>query len=74
MRSFVEQGSHVTSPQLTTFKQVLLDKRVCFEVGASALRPQAALAFTEDRSDAMALADPNGSMAFGTSSEGSSER
>lgn len=74
MESVVEKGSHAIMPQLTTSKGALTAKRARFEASNCALRPQTALVFTQSQSDTLALASPIGSVAFGTSSGGSSER
>lgn len=74
MESFVEQGSHASSPQLTVPKKTLVTRKARFKVGPSVLRQRNTLTFAERRSDAMVLIGFSGSVALGTSSGGNSER
>lgn len=74
MESFVEEGSHDTSPQLATSKQTSVEKKARFEAGPTVLRPQPTLVYAEGRSDAMALTGSSDLVASGLSSSGSSKR
>lgn len=60
MESFIEEGSHATSPQLTMSKQTSMAQKARFEARPRVLRPQTTLALVEKRSDAMALVGSSG--------------